>query len=376
MRRLLALTCAMVLIDTVFYAALVPLVPYFTEELGLSKSAAGILSGAFGAGVLLGSGPGGYSAARFGVRSTALVGLCLMSVASLLFGFASGTWELVALRLAAGFGSALSWVSALTWLTEQTPEEQRGQMLGTLGSAAVVGALLGPVLGSVAATVGIPLAFVLVSGVGLAVAVWAWTAPAPTAPAKGPFLGAIPALLRPRLATGLVLIGFSPLLFGVLAVLAPLKLAGLGWGAAAVGAVFLIAALFEAAVHPLIGRWSDKAGYRPPVLAGLLTSFAILLTLPWTAAAPLVALLIVLAGGAFNAPLVPGTALLSRSAKNIGISGALAFGAANFAWASGYAVGASLGGALADLGGDALSYLSLAAACLLALLLLLLRQVA
>ncbi len=374
MRRLLALTCAMVLIDTVFYAALVPLVPYFTEELGLSKSTAGVLSGAFGAGVLLGSAPGGYSAAQLGVRPTALVGLCLMSVASLLFGFASGTWELVVLRLAAGFGSALSWVSALTWLTEQTPEEQRGQMLGTLGSAAVVGALLGPVLGSVAATVGIPLAFTLVSGVGLAVAVWAWITPAPAAPPGGSSVGAFPALLRPRLATGLVLIGFSPLLFGVLAVLAPLKLARLGWGAVAVGAVFLAAALFEAALHPLIGRWSDKAGYRPPVLAGLLASLAILLALPWTAAAPLVALLVVLAGGAFNAPLVPGTALLSRSAENIGLSGALAFGAANFAWASGYAVGASLGGALADLGGDALSYLSLAAACLLAILLL--RQVA
>ena len=171
----------MVLIDTVFYAALVPLVPYFVEELGLSKSSAGVLSGAFGAGVLLGSAPGGYSASRLGVRPTALMGLGLMSVASLLFGFASGTWGLIVLRLAAGFGSALSWVSALTWLTAQTPEERRGQMLGTLGSAAVVGALLGPVLGSAAATVGVPLAFALISGVGLAVALWASVTPAPAA---------------------------------------------------------------------------------------------------------------------------------------------------------------------------------------------------
>jgi hypothetical protein len=66
----------------------------------------------------------------------------------------------------------------------------------------------------------------------------------------------------------------------------------------------------------------------------------------------------VLAGGAFNAPLIPGTALLSRSAESAGIVGALAFGAANFAWASGYAIGASLGGTLTDLGGDAPSYLS------------------
>ncbi len=375
MRRLLALTCAMVLIDTVFYAALVPLVPYFTEELGLSKSTAGILSGAFGAGVLLGSAPGAYSAARIGVRSTALVGLGLMSVASLLFGFASGTWELVALRLSAGFGSALSWVSALTWLTAETPKEQRGQMLGTLGSAAVVGALLGPVLGSAAAMVGIPLAFALVSGVGLAISVWVWATPAPAATPGGPFAEAFAALLQPRLATGLMLIGFSPLLFGALAVLAPLDLARLGWGAAGIGAVFLVAALFEAAVHPLLGRWSDRAGYRPPVLAGLFASLAILLALPWAPVAPLVALLVVLAGVAFNAPLIPGTALLSHSAENVGVAGALAFGAANFAWASGYAVGASLGGTLADLGGDALSYLSLAALCLLALILLR-RQVA
>jgi hypothetical protein len=81
-----------------------------------------------------------------------------------------------------------------------------------------------------------------------------------------------------------------------------------------------------------------------------------------------VALLVILAVGAFNAPLVPGTALLSRGAKKAGIRGVLAFGAANFAWASGYAIGASLGGALADLGGDALPYLSLAVVCLLVLL--------
>jgi MFS family permease len=360
----------MVLVDTVFYAALTPLVPYFTGELGLSKSLVGVLSGAFGVGVLLGSAPGGYLATRLGVRPTAVAGLGLMSVASLLFGFASEAWELVALRLAAGFGSALSWVSALTWLTAQTPEERRGEMLGTLGSAAVVGALLGPALGGVAATVGISPTFALVCSVGLAVALWARFTPAPAPSANKSLAAVFAAVFEPRLATGLLLIGFSPLLFGVLTVLAPLTLSGFGWGAAAIGGVFLVAALFEAAVHPLLGRWSDRAGYRPPVVAGLLASLAVLISLPLAPSAPLVALLVVLAGGAFNAPLIPGTALLSRNAESAGIAGALAFGAANFAWASGYAIGASLGGTLADLGGDALSYLSLAAACLLSLLLL------
>ena len=240
----------MVLVDTVFYAALTPLVPYFTGELGLSKSLVGLLSGAFGAGVLLGSAPGGYLATRLGVKPTAVTGLGLMSAASLLFGFASGAWELVALRLVAGFGSALS------WLTAQTPEERRGEMFGTLGSAAVVGALLGPALGGVAATVGVSLTFALVCSLGLTVALWARFTPAPGPSPSGdrPLAAVFAAVLEPRLATGLVFIGFSPLLFGGFTVLAPLTLSGFGWGAAAIGGIFLVAALFEAAVHPLLGK--------------------------------------------------------------------------------------------------------------------------
>ncbi len=359
----------MVLIDTVFYAALTPLVPYFAEEFGLSKASAGVLSGAFGAGVLLGSAPSAYLAARLGVKPTAIAGLLLMSVASLLFGLAGEVWELVTLRLVAGFGSALSWVGAFAWISARIPKERRGQTIGTLLSAAVVGTLLGPVLGGVAATAfGLPLVFGLVSAIGLTVAFSAWAASAPTPSPRAPFAGVFAALSRPGISAGLAFTAFSPLLTGTLAVLAPLKLALLGWDAAAIGAVFFVAALFEATIHPLLGRWSDRAGYRPPILTSLLASFGILLVLPLSSAAPVVALLVVLAAGAFNAPLVPGTTLLTSDAEKAGVAGAVVFGATNFAWASGYAVGASLGGALADLGGDALSYLSLAAVCLLALL--------
>jgi MFS family permease len=370
MRRLLALSCAIVLVDTIFYAALTPLVPYFNEEFGLSKSAVGILSGAYGAGVLVGSAPGGYVASRAGVKAAALVGLLLMSLTSLAFGVADTAWLLVLTRFVGGFGSALSWVAAFTWLTARVPDERRGESIGVMISAAVFGALLGPVLGSVAATLGMVPAFAAVAAVGVGISLWAAFEPAPGRAEPRPLLGEIRMVLRPRLATGLLLIALSPLLFSGLAVLAPLALNRLGWGAAAVGAVFLVSAAFEAAVHPLLGRWSDRAGYRSPMRVGLLASVGILLLLPWVGSPWLLGLLVVLAGGAFNATIVPGTALFSRGSEKAGMDQAVAFGATNFAWASGYAVGAPLGGALADLRGDALSYLFLAAVCMLMLLLL------
>ena len=370
MRRLLALCSAIVLVDTIFYAALTPLVPYFSEEFGLSKSAVGVLSGAYGAGVLVGSAPGAYLASRAGVKAAALVGLILMSLTSLAFGLVEAVPLLVLARFVGGFGSALSWVAAFTWLTARAPEERRGELIGIMVSAAVFGALLGPVLGSVAATVGLVPAFAAVAAVGAGIALWAALEHAPALAERRPLFAMLRPILQPRLATGLWLIAVSPLLFAAVAVLVPLELSRLGWGAAAVGAVFLVSAAFEAVVHPLLGRWTDRVGYFRPVVTGLLVTVGILLVLPWVGNPWVLALLVFLASGAFNAPLVPGTALFSRGTEKAGTEGALAFGVTNFAWASGYAVGAPLGGALADLGGDFLSYLFLTVVCLLTLVLL------
>jgi MFS family permease len=368
-RRLLALSCAIVLVDTIFYAALYPLVPLFQEEFGLSKSVVGILSGAYGAGVLVGSAPGGYLASRFGVRITALVGLTLMSVTSVMFALVDTTWLLVAARFIGGFGSALSWVAAYTWLVDRAPEGRRAEMIGVI-SAAVVGALLGPVLGSVAATVGLLPAFAAAAVAGGAIAFWAALEPAPANSGDVSLLPALRTVRQPLLLTSLWFIGLSPLLFSALAVLVPLDLHRLGWGAAAVGTVFFVSAVFEAVVHPLLGRWSDRSGYRPPVFVGLLTSIGILLILTWVGNPWVIGLLVVLAAGAFNATLVPGTALFSRGTEKAGMNGAVAFAITNFAWAAGYAVGAPLGGFLADLRGDALSYLALTMVCLLTIVLL------
>src|ERR671914_3156249 len=130
MRRLLALTCAIVFVDTIFYGTLTPLVTHFAGEFGLSKSAVGILGGAFGAGVLAGSAPGAYLASRAGVKAAAIAGLILMSLTSLAFGLVEAVPLLVLARFVGGFGSALSWVAAFTWLTARAPEERRGELIG------------------------------------------------------------------------------------------------------------------------------------------------------------------------------------------------------------------------------------------------------
>lgn len=349
---------------------LVPLTPYFSDEFGLTKGQVGLLNGAMGVGIIAGSVPGAYLTARFGVKRTAILGLLLLVATSLPFGFVGEYWMLVALRLGEGFASALSWISAFTWIFAQAPEERRGQMLGTLISAAVVGALIGPALGGAAGTIGIAPVFIAVAAVGAVVALWTFLTPGPVPNGNLPTLRSLAAVFHPRLSAGLWLIALSPVLFSALAVLSPLELSRFGWGAAAIGIVFLLGAAAEATIHPLAGRWSDVAGYRPPISIALLVSFVILVSLPWVASPYVLGLMVVLAAVFFNFPLAPGTALFTDGTEKYGIEPAVAFAATNFVWASGYAVGAPLGGFLADLGGDSLAYLSLAPVCLLTLLLI------
>ena len=116
MRRLFPLVAAVVLVDTMFFAAVAPLLPHYSDELDLSKSAAGVLAAAYPAGTLVGALPSGWLAARVGVKPTVLLGLTLLAVTSLVFGFAKNVVMLDAARFAQGLGGACSWAGGLAWL--------------------------------------------------------------------------------------------------------------------------------------------------------------------------------------------------------------------------------------------------------------------
>ena len=162
MRRLLLLASAVVFVDTAFYAAITPLLPHYVDELGITKSSAGLLSAAYPAGTFLGALPGGWLAAHAGVRPTTVAGLSIMAASSVAFAFGESIVVLDVARFIQGIGGAMTWAGALGWLIGEAPRERRGEMIGSAMGAAIVGALFGPVLGAAAAAVGPPI-FAVVS---------------------------------------------------------------------------------------------------------------------------------------------------------------------------------------------------------------------
>jgi MFS family permease len=158
------------------------------------------------------------------------------------------------------------------------------------------------------------------------------------------------------------------LLFGVVGVLAPLRLAQLGFGAVAIGAVFLCSAAFEAVNNVVLGRTSDRHGPLPPIFAGLVASIVVAALLPWPGNRFLLAVLVVAAGISFGTFFTPGMTLLSNLAESRGLRYGYSSALVNLAWAPGQTLGAAGGGALAHATRDAVPYLALAAICALTLL--------
>ena len=363
MRRLLLLVGSIVFLDTMFFAALTPLLPHYAEHFDLSKAGAGLLAAAYPLGVLVGGIPSGFAAVRLGLKPTAVFGLLLMAATTFAFGFADSIWALDAARFAQGVASACAWTAGLAWLVSTAPRSRRGELIGNALGVAIAGALLGPVLGGLASAAGTRPVFSAVGVAAISLAFWALATDAPP-PREGQSLALLFRSLRsPRILGGLWLVMLPALVFGTLSVLAPLRLDALGYGALAIGAVFLVSAAFEGVLAPVVGRISDRRGRRLPIVAGLAASSVVCALLPWPRAAAVLAVLIVLTGMSSGTLWSPAMSLLTDTAEHVGLDHALAFALMNLAWAPGEALGAAAGGAVAHATADAVPYLLLSAAC-------------
>jgi MFS family permease len=256
---------------------LLPFLPLYVAQLGVKNQAAivqwsGIAYGATFFAAALVAPLWGRLADRYG-RKLMLVRASLgMAVAMSLIGMAGNVWQLVALRLFAGFAGGYASGSTVLVAT-QTPKAQVGWALGTLSAGIMAGNLAGPLIGgTLPPLIGIRATFWLAGGV-IFISFLATTTlikedrrPAP-ATAKKPRAGwaAIPdpRPLAAMLLTGLMLMvanmSIEPIITVYVAQLVHDQsrvtlVAGLAMSAAALGSILSAARLGKLADR--VGHWN------------------------------------------------------------------------------------------------------------------------
>jgi MFS family permease len=365
---------AIVFVDTMFYAAIAPLLPALAHQLNLSKLSAGVMTASYPLGTLVGSLPGGVLASRAGPKFTVCAGLALLACSTLAFGFLQSAAGLDVARFVEGVGGACSWAGGLAWLVAEAPSDRRGELIGGALGAAIGGALFGPVIGSIAQAIGRAPTFSAVVVLAVLLIDQARRLPSPPAASGQGLRHLLNALPDRGVLAGMWLVTLPAVASGILNVLGPLRLHRLGASAAGIGATYVIATALEALLSPAIGRLSDRRGRLVPLRFGLGTAAVALLcfTLPsMPAVQAFVVIAIVVTLGLFWAPAM---AMLSEAADARGLDQGLAAALMNLAWAGGQIIGAAGGGGVAKSAGDALPVVATSGLCAVTLALLARRR--
>jgi MFS family permease len=370
-RSITALVTAAMFTDAVFFALIAPLLPHYSDQLGLGQLEVGLLFAAHPFGTLACAALAARLVGRRGAVLTMTLGLISLGLATIVFGLTESLAVLLVCRFVQGASAAFVWCAGLARLQGIAPPHRRGAALGLAGSAAGAGSLFGPVFAALCSLTSVAGTLLVLGALSLALAATLFAAgelPGERAAAGSGEVGAGGSWIRPELLRPLALTGVCGTVFGAVATLAPLRLADLGAGTVAIAAAFALSALGEIVAAPFAGHLSDRVGRVLPLRLGLALAIPLLVVQALTGSVWAMAGAVALSGAAVASMWPLATALLADESSRHNRPAAGVFAASVVAWSGGLTIGSLLCGALASSAGDGVAYAVLAAVCALALL--------
>lgn len=137
---------ATVLVDMIGFGIIIPLIPFYAEEMGASPFEVTLLFASFSAMQLVATPLWGRISDRHGRRPLLVAGLFASAASHLIYGLAASLPILFLSRMTAGAaGGTVSIAQA--YVADTTSEEDRAKGMGWIGAASGLGVMLGPGIG-------------------------------------------------------------------------------------------------------------------------------------------------------------------------------------------------------------------------------------
>ncbi len=165
-RHLLILSFTLVVV-MLGYGIVMPIIPFYVEELGAGGRELGLLTSISALGQLFFAPLWGSVSDRVGRKPVLLVGIAGYGLTLLLFGLATQLWMLFAARALNGVLSSATLPTALAYIGDNTGEKERAGGMGQLGAAIGLGMVLGPGFGGVLAAASLSTPFFIASALCL-----------------------------------------------------------------------------------------------------------------------------------------------------------------------------------------------------------------
>lgn len=267
LRRLVLPVYAPMIAGTIGWGMLIPVLPLYLTEAGVSLRDVSVVLAASGLGAAISSLPAGSLLTRIGERAVMLASLVMLVATTALLGATTTVFALVALRMGAGAAGSALRLSRQTYIARRVVGVRRGRALAMVGGSFRFSLFVGPLLGGwIAGTAGFSTAFVVagaLTALGLIPPLLAHRDDRVLDEVAGVAqFGVVDALRRhwrPLLIAGVVPLLVMMAREGRFVVL-PLISDDIGLGPAAVGAVVSVGTAADLLLFPVAGWAMDRFG--------------------------------------------------------------------------------------------------------------------
>lgn len=284
-RRAIAILFLTMFIVMVGFGVIMPILPFYAENMGASATDLGLLFAAYSIIQFIFAPIWGQASDRLGRKPVILVGLIGFSLSFLIFGLATSLWMLFAARILGGVLSSAVLPTTMAYVADTTDEQARGGGMGIMGASMGMGVIFGPAIGGFLGELNPSAPFFFSAALALAVFVFALI----FLPESLSAAARQEARLNGTRSSGLAEVwiavrgplGFI-LILAFLASFASANLEGtfalfseahLGFGEAEMGVVFVAMGIVMALTQGLlVGRFINRWGEERMIQLGLLSS--------------------------------------------------------------------------------------------------------
>lgn len=152
-----------ILIDMIGFGIVIPVLPYYSSQLGASPWEIGLLFGSFSLMQLLFAPILGKWSDRIGRRPVLLLSILGTAISFVVLGLANSLWMLFLGRMLDGMsGGNIS--TAQAYIADVTPLDKRSSAMGIIGAAFGLGFVFGPAIGGLLGHYSIQLPFFVAAG--------------------------------------------------------------------------------------------------------------------------------------------------------------------------------------------------------------------
>ncbi|HLU22424.1 MAG TPA: MFS transporter [Bacillaceae bacterium] len=158
-KKALPILFAVMFFVMVGFGIIIPVLPFYAEDIGASPTQLGFLMAVYSLMQLLFAPMWGRISDRIGRKPVIMIGIFGLSLSFFLMGFSSELWMLFAARIIGGLLSSANMPTVMAYVADITSEEDRGKGMGVVGAAVGLGFVFGPAIGGIFSDISLNMPF-------------------------------------------------------------------------------------------------------------------------------------------------------------------------------------------------------------------------